>query len=80
MAENDDRLELAVAAALEASVIPRQLFLGEGLVVDWKSDDTPVTRGVPLEDVAWLERLLRSLSRGDRTSRRDGGTGDAYLG
>lgn len=44
MSELDDRLELAVAAALEAAQIPRRLFQNDTLVVDWKSDDSPVTR------------------------------------
>ena len=43
MAELDDRLELAVAIALEASAIPRQYFLSDELVVDQKADDSPVT-------------------------------------
>ncbi|MDA1036592.1 MAG: hypothetical protein O3B65_06905 [Chloroflexi bacterium] len=44
MAELDDRLELAVAIALEAAAIPRRFFLNDGLVVDRKADDSPVTR------------------------------------
>jgi histidinol-phosphatase len=44
MTELDDRLELAVAAALEASDIPRKYFLNDGLVIDRKADDSPVTR------------------------------------
>lgn len=44
MAEAESRLELAVTAALDAATIPRQLFQSEGLVVDLKSDDSPVTQ------------------------------------
>lgn len=44
MSELDDRLELAVAIALEASAIPRQHFGHKGLVVERKADDSPVTR------------------------------------
>ena len=44
MTELDDRLELAVAIALEASAIPRRYYLTDGLVIDRKADDSPVTR------------------------------------
>lgn len=44
MSEAQDRLEIAVTAALDAAAIPRQLFQSEGLAVDWKSDDSPVTQ------------------------------------
>lgn len=44
MAEIDERLELAIAAALEASAIPRQLFRSDAMDVTWKADDSPVTR------------------------------------
>lgn len=44
MTELDDRLELAVAIALEASAIPRRFYLTDGLVIDRKADDSPVTR------------------------------------
>jgi histidinol-phosphatase len=42
--ELTERLESAVAFALEASAIPRRYFLNDGLVVDRKADDSPVTR------------------------------------
>lgn len=44
MTEIEERLELAVAIALEASAIPRRYFLNDGLVIDRKADDSPVTR------------------------------------
>jgi histidinol phosphatase-like enzyme (inositol monophosphatase family) len=42
--ELTERLESAVAFALEASAIPRRYFLSDGLVIDRKADDSPVTR------------------------------------
>jgi histidinol phosphatase-like enzyme (inositol monophosphatase family) len=42
--ELTERLESAVAFVLEASVIPRRYFLNDGLVIDRKADDSPVTR------------------------------------
>ena len=42
--ELTERLESAVAFALEASAIPRSYFLNDGLVIDRKADDSPVTR------------------------------------
>ncbi len=42
--ELTERLESAVAFALEASAIPRRYFLTDGLVIDRKADDSPVTR------------------------------------
>ncbi len=39
-----ERLESAVAFALEASSIPLRYFLKDGLVIDRKADDSPVTR------------------------------------
>ena len=42
--ELTERLESAVAFALEASAIPRRYFLNDGLVIDRKADDSPVTR------------------------------------
>ena len=42
--ELNERLESAVAFALEASIIPRRYFLSTGLVIDRKADDSPVTR------------------------------------
>lgn len=44
MTELTERLESAVAFALEASAIPRSYFLKNGLVIDRKADDSPVTR------------------------------------
>jgi histidinol phosphatase-like enzyme (inositol monophosphatase family) len=44
MTETDERLDLAVAAALEASAIPRQLFRSDAMDITWKADDSPVTR------------------------------------
>ena len=44
MSELKERLDLAVAIALEAAAIPRQLFRHDGLSVDWKADASPVTK------------------------------------
>jgi histidinol-phosphatase len=42
--ELTERLDSAVAFALEASAIPRRYFLNDGLVINRKSDNSPVTR------------------------------------
>ena len=57
MSETDKRLELAVAAALEAAAIPRELFRSDALVVDWKSDDSPVTRADKDAEALLRERI-----------------------
>ena len=57
MAELDDRLELAVAVALEAAAIPRRFFLNDGLVVDRKAGDAPVTRADKEAEELLRERI-----------------------
>ena len=57
MSELDDRLELAVAIALEASAIPRQHFFDKELVVERKADDSPVTRADTDTEVLLRNRI-----------------------
>lgn len=57
MKELDERLELAVTVALEASAIPRQYFLSDRLVVDQKADESPVTRADRETEVLLRKRI-----------------------
>ena len=64
MAELDERLELAVAIALESAAIPRRYFLNDGLVVDRKDDNSPVTRA-DKETEELLRKRIESACPGD---------------
>lgn len=79
MTESDDRLELAVAAALEASAIPRNLFRSEGLVVETKSDDSPVTRADKEAEELLRERIVAACPDdaivGEEFPNKDGTSG-----
>jgi histidinol phosphatase-like enzyme (inositol monophosphatase family) len=79
MAELDERLELAVSIALEASAIPRRHFNNEGLVVDRKSDDSPVTRADRDTEVLLRERIEAACPNdaivGEEFPSKDGTTG-----
>lgn len=57
MTELDERLELAVAIALEASAIPRRYFRSDTLLVDQKDDESPVTRADREAEVLLRERI-----------------------
>ena len=57
MSELEERLELAVAIALESAAIPRQYFLNDGLVVDRKDDNSPVTRADKETEAMLRERI-----------------------
>ena len=83
MAELDERLELAVAIALQAATIPRQYFRSEELVVDQKTDASPVTRA----DKEAEERLRELIEAacpadailGEEYPTKDGTTGFRWL-
>ncbi len=79
MAELDERLELAVAIALEASAIPRRYFQNDGLVVDQKSDDSPVTRADRETEVLLRERIEATCPNdailGEEFPEKEGTTG-----
>ena len=57
MTEVDERLEFAVAAALEAAAIPLRYFHGDSLVVESKADDSPVTRADRDTETQLRERI-----------------------
>lgn len=79
MTELDERLELAVAIALEASAIPRRLFQSDELVVDQKSDDSPVTRADREAEELLRERIEAACPNdaivGEEFPAKDGTTG-----
>lgn len=79
MTELDERLELAVAIALEASAIPLQLFRSSELTVDRKADDSPVTRADRDAEVLLRERIEAACPGdailGEEFPSKDGTTG-----
>jgi len=79
MSESDERLEFAVAAALEAAAIPRELFRSDQLVVDWKSDDSPVTRADKNAETLLRERIESACPNdaivGEEFPTKDGTSG-----
>ena len=79
MAELDDRLDMAIAVALEASAIPRRYYRNEGMVVDFKADDTPVTRADKETEIFMRERIEAACPRdaivGEEFPSKPGTTG-----
>lgn len=79
MAELDDRLELAVTIALEASAIPRRYFNNQELAVDRKADDSPVTQADRETEMLLRERIEAACPGdailGEEFPAKDGTTG-----
>lgn len=79
MTETKERLELAVAAALEASRIPRRLFRTEAIDLTWKADDSPVTRADKESEALLRERIEAACPSdaivGEEFPTRDGTSG-----
>lgn len=79
MTELDERLELAVATALESSAIPRQYFLNDGLVVDRKDDNSPVTRADKETETLLRKRIAAACPNdailGEEFADKDGTSG-----
>lgn len=82
MAELDERLELAVNIALEASAIPRRYFDDQDLVVDRKPDDSPVTRADKETEVLLRKRIETACPGdaivGEEFPSKDGTTGFSW--
>ena len=79
MTELDERLELAVTLALEASAIPRRYFRSDELVVDRKDDDSPVTRADREAELLLRQRIETACADdaivGEEFPSKDGTTG-----
>ena len=79
MTEIEERLELAVAIALEAAAIPRRYFRNTGLVIDRKADGSPVTRADKEAEELLRQRIESACPQdaivGEEFGDRDGTTG-----
>ncbi|MDH4109490.1 MAG: hypothetical protein OEW35_14355, partial [Gammaproteobacteria bacterium] len=79
MAELDERLELAVHIALQASAIPRRYFHDQELVVGRKADASPVTRADQETEVFLRDRIEAACPGdsivGEEFPSKDGTTG-----